>query len=259
MNDEETPNEENVVVDETIENGTTVDGSLVPDGTDGTDDSGSGFDETPVDEPSPDDGTDNEENEEDVVNEGGEGDVIDYGEPEPEPEPEPVLAEPPYSSTLMTRIDWSRGRVVEGKLVPLSSDDPEPGSALPVENTPTPEAPEGMIAVADGWEEFERSDGSGPAIRRVWRFDPYTPPPRVWTRLSIKRAFGDNWRLMEDKLREVGALIDFLSCDEIWEDDPLFGPMRTLAVSLFGEEEVERVLKVAEGGSRQEITSGSVE
>lgn len=249
MNDEETPNEENAVVDETIENGTPVDGSLVPDG---TDDSGSGFDETPVDEPSQDDGTDNEE---DVGNEGGEGDVIDYGEPEPEP----VLAEPPYSSTLMTRIDWSRGRVVEGKLVPLSSDDPEPESALPVENTPTPEAPEGMIAVADGWEVFERSDGSGSAIRRVWRFDPYTPPPRVWTRLSIKRAFGDNWRLMEDKLREVGALIDFLSCDEIWEDDPLFGPMRTLAVGLFGENEVERVLKVAEGGSRQENSSGSAE
>lgn len=253
MNDEETPNGENAengVIDETTENGTPVDGSLVPDGTD---------------------------NEEDVGNEVGEGDVTDYGdygepeEPEPEPdvdpgeqkepepEPEPVLAEPPYSSTLMTRIDWSRGRVVEGKLVPLSSDDPEPESALPVENTPTPEAPEGTIAVADGWEVFERSDGSGSAIRRVWRFDPYTPPPRVWTRLSIKRAFGDNWRLMEDKLLEVGALIDFLSCDEIWEDDPLFGPMRTLAVGLFGEEEVERVLKVAEGGSRQENSSGSAE
>ena len=55
---------------------------------------------------------------------------------------------------------------------------------LPVaEASPSEPAPEGYHWAPDGWEE---RDG---AIRRVWREEANPPPPpRRWTRLSIKTA-----------------------------------------------------------------------
>ena len=52
-----------------------------------------------------------------------------------------------------------------------------------VEASPSEPAPEGYHWAPDGWEE---RDG---AIRRVWREEANPPPPpRRWTRLSIKTA-----------------------------------------------------------------------
>jgi len=51
------------------------------------------------------------------------------------------------------------------------------------DNAPTPTPPEGKIAVEDGWDV---RDG---AWVRTWRYeDAPPPPPRRWSRLSIKTA-----------------------------------------------------------------------
>lgn len=75
------------------------------------------------------------------------------------------------------------------------------------------------------------------------------PPPRVWTRLSIKRACGDKWDEVKSAMEAGGILDDFYMCDEIRDDDEAFKRGYAFAVEQYGKETVDAVLLAAEGGS----------
>lgn len=82
---------------------------------------------------------------------------------------------------------------------------------LPIDNAAPIEPPhEGYHYTPDGWEE---RDG---AIRRVWREEPNPPPPpRRWTRLSIKTALATAGML--DAARQYLASTEIATGYTAWE------------------------------------------
>ena len=97
-----------------------------------------------------------------------------------------------------------RSLVIDGREIwnPRAETYAAAGYLPVVEASPSEPAPEGYHYTPDGWEE---RDG---AIRRVWREEANPPPPpRRWTRLSIKTALAQAGML--DAARQ------FLSASEI--------------------------------------------
>lgn len=93
-------------------------------------------------------------------------------------------------------------------------------------------------AVAVGWEEFENS------ISRIYEIRPIEPQPRRWTPLTMKRAAVAKqwWASFREVLEQYSAYEDFLMCQFIAENDPMFQPIYQALCAKYGEEEVKNYL-----------------
>lgn len=78
------------------------------------------------------------------------------------------------------------------------------------DNAPAPTPPEGKIAVPDSWEV---QDGEWV---RTWRYeDAPPPPPRKWSRLSLKTALAEAGML--DAARALLATVEIATGYTAWE------------------------------------------
>lgn len=118
----------------------------------------------------------------------------------------------------------------------IRADDPAPG------------APDGMVAVADGWEV---RDG---AWHRTWTFKPAPEPePRTFSKLKIVAALKEAgvWEEVKRLVESSGLYDYFLAAQDLREDNEEFQKGKTALAGTLGwtDDDVEALLAECVAGS----------
>ena len=100
---------------------------------------------------------------------------------------------------------------------------------------------EGFAIVADGWDDQVEE------IVAVYRYEPVAAPEptvRKWTPLTLKRGAVARgwWDQFRAILQSADGYEDFLMCQHVAEDDPMFTPIHAALCSVFGDEAVDGYL-----------------
>ena len=101
-----------------------------------------------------------------------------------------------------------------------------------------PETDEKHYAVATGWTEAVTE------IVRTYEVREVEPTVRKWTPLTIKRGAVARgwWEAFKAILTAADGYEDFVMCQFVAEDDPMFAPIKAALAAQFGADEVDGYL-----------------
>lgn len=102
----------------------------------------------------------------------------------------------------------------------------------------TPETDEKHYAVATGWTETVTE------IVRTYEVREVEPTVRKWTPLTLKRGAVARgwWEAFKAILTAADGYEDFVMCQFVAEDDPMFAPIKAALAAKFGADAVDGYL-----------------
>lgn len=101
-----------------------------------------------------------------------------------------------------------------------------------------PETDEKHYAVATGWAETDAE------IVRTYEVREVEPTVRKWTPLTLKRGAVARgwWEAFKAILTAADGYEDFVMCQFVAEDDPMFAPIKAALAAQFGADAVDGYL-----------------